>query len=335
MTAYAELAVATCFSFLRGASYPGELVAQAKALGHAAIAVTDRNTLAGVVRAHAEARAWGLRLVIGARLVFAEGRPTSWPIRSTGKASPPNPAAHPGITRKGGKKGDCTLGLDDLMAQAEGLCLALAPPIVLDAGLETTLDRLVAAAPERVWPGRMAYGPADARRLDRLADLAARTGARLLATNDALYHAPGRRPLQDVMSCIREHATLEAAAPVLEANAERHLKPPQEMARLFADHPEAIDETVGWSRAAASASTSCATSTPTNRFRWARPRNNTWRTCAAAPADPTRGVRGQRRVEHGRLRAGAGPGGVRREQGRRHAVHRGAVRRAAGHTGER
>ncbi|HTK35575.1 MAG TPA: error-prone DNA polymerase, partial [Caulobacteraceae bacterium] len=245
MTAYAELAVASCFSFLRGASRPQELVETARALGHTAIAVTDRNTLAGVVRAHAAAKEQGLKLVVGARIAFADDTPDilAYPEDREGYARLTRLLTLGG-TRTGGKKGDCTLSLDDLVAHAEGLCLALVPPGRLDAAFAEALQRLVAAAPDRVWlAARVAYGPADARRLDRLAECAAAAGAKLLATNDVLYHAPDRRPLQDVMSCIRERTTLDAAGRRLEANGERHLKSPAEMARLFRDHPDAIAET--------------------------------------------------------------------------------------------
>ena len=246
---YAELAVSTCFSFLRGASRPGELVETAKALGHTAIAVTDRNTLAGVVRAHAAAKDFGLRLVVGARLAFADGSPEvlAYPEDREGYARLTRLITL-GATREGGRKGDCSLSLDDLIAHAEGLCLAVVADTAAGGGaptrLETTLHRLGAAAPGRVWLAvRRGYGPADARRLDRLAEIAEASGAKLLATNDVLYHAPERRPLQDVMSCIREHVTLAEAGARLEANAERHLKPPEEMARLFQEYPEAIAET--------------------------------------------------------------------------------------------
>jgi error-prone DNA polymerase len=244
---YAELAVASCFSFLRGASKPDELVGQAKALGHTAIAVADRNTLAGVVRAHAAAQAHGLTLVVGARIAFADGTPDvlAYPEDREGYARLTRLLTL-GSTREGGKKGDCTLVLDDLVAHAEGVCLAMVPPDRLDAAFTAALERLVAAAPGRVWlAARTAYGPADARRLDRLAEAAQGAGAKLLATNDVVYHHPARRPLQDVMSCIRERVTLDAAGRRLEANAERHLKSPQEMARLFEAYPEAITETQG------------------------------------------------------------------------------------------
>jgi error-prone DNA polymerase len=242
---YCELAVATCFSFLRGASFPGELVQQAAALGHAAIAVTDRNTLAGVVRAHDEAKRQGLRLVVGARLAFVDGAPEIlvYPEDREGYARLSRLLTQ-GNTGQGVKKGECRLSLDDLLADTERLSLAVVAPERPDAAFGSALKRVAEAAPERTWlAASMGYGPADARRLDRLAQLAAEAGARLLAVNDVLYHAPERRPLQDVMTCIREHTTLAEAGRRLQANAERHLKPPEEMARLFRDYPEAIAET--------------------------------------------------------------------------------------------
>jgi error-prone DNA polymerase len=243
MTAYAELAVATCFSFLRGASFPGEMVQAAKLLGHGAIGVADRNTLAGVVRAHVEAKAQGLKLLVGARIAFADGSPDvlAYPEDREGYARLSRLLTL-GSTREGGKKGDCTLCLDDLIAHSTGVCLIVVPA---EDDPSATLLRLADAAPERVWlAARMGYGPADARRLDRLADMAQATRAKLIAVNDALYHTPERRPLQDVMTCIREHVTLMEAGRLLEANAERHLKSPEEMARLFRDHPQAVAETM-------------------------------------------------------------------------------------------
>ena len=197
------------------------------------------------MRAHTEAKRCNLRLVVGARVAFADGSPDvlAYAQDREGYARLSRLITL-GATREGGRKGDCTLSLDDLVDHAEGLCLAVVGEGPAE-GLRAALERLVAARPGEVWlAARMAYGPADARRLDRLASLAAATGAKLLAVNDVLYHAPERRPLQDVMTCIREHTTLEAAGRTLEANAERHLKPADEMARLFQGHPEAVAETL-------------------------------------------------------------------------------------------
>jgi error-prone DNA polymerase len=252
MSPYAELAVATCFSFLRGASRPHELVAAAHALGHTALAVTDRNTLAGVVRAHAavrqleeEAGSPQLKLLIGARLAFADGTPDilAYAQHREGYARLSRLLTR-GNTGEGVKKGECVLRLEDLLADCEGVLLALAPTERVEAGLGPLLERMAAAAPGRVWAAaRMGYGPADARRLDRLAETTAGAGVPLLATNEVLYHVAGRRPLQDVMTCVREHTTLAAAGRRLQANAERHLKTGEEMARLFVEHPEAVAQT--------------------------------------------------------------------------------------------
>ncbi len=242
---YAELSVATCYSFLRGASHAHELVGTARALGLSAMAVTDRNTLSGVVKAHVAARACGLPLVIGARLVFEDGFPEVL-------AYAPNRAAYGrlsrlithGAMRDDALKGQCRLVFEDLKAHAEGLLLALVPPPRPDAGLLRSLERLVDIAPGRVWlAAAQDYGALDVRRLDQLALQAGQAGVSLLAVNDVVYHDAGRRPLHDVMSCIREHATLAQAGPRLLSNGERRLKSPAEMAALFRDYPDAIRQT--------------------------------------------------------------------------------------------
>src|SRR5690606_17034319 len=109
------------------------------------------------------------------------------------------------------------------------------------------LAALAAHAPGRVWvAGYCTYKGEDRARLNRLSDLARRHGVPMVAVNDVLYHAPERRVLQDAVTCIREHLTLHGAGRRLEQNAERHLKTPAEMARLFREHPEAIAETVAF-----------------------------------------------------------------------------------------
>jgi error-prone DNA polymerase len=255
--AYAELAVTSCFSFLRGASTPEELTARAADLGYVGLAVTDINTLAGVVRPYAvtkrlkaeaaqAGRSFDLRPIVGARLRFLCGAPDvlAYPEDREGYARLSRLLTR-GATGAGVKKGECRLTLNDLLAETQGLSLALAAPDRPDAALTGYLDRLWQAAPDRVWlAAAMTYGPMDARRLDRLADQATTTGAKLLAIGDVLYHVPARRELQDVMTCIRKHVSLEAAGRRLEPNAERHLKAPAEMARLYRDHPEAVAETV-------------------------------------------------------------------------------------------
>src|SRR5262249_29874815 len=246
MSAYAELAITTNFSFLRGASHPEELVECAQQLGLAGIGVADRNSVAGVVRAHTKAKEAGLRIAVGARLVFADGTPDIL-------AYPQDRAGWSRLTRlltlgkRRAEKGDCILGLPDLLDHIEDLNLIVLPP----ARIETTklvavLTRLDKAATRHsVWlAASLLYRGDDHRRLARIAQIAANARVPLIAVNDVLYHVPERRPLQEVVTCIREHVTLTAAGRRLEANAERHLKTPDEMARLFRTVPEAVTQTL-------------------------------------------------------------------------------------------
>ncbi len=310
---FAEFGVATNFSFLRGASHPEELVAQAIALGLSGIGIADRNSLAGVVRAHLflrhnkdnehyKDRMKDFRVVTGARLVFCDGTPDIL-------AYPRDRAAYGRLCRlltKGNiraEKGACLLTIDDLLQWQEGLQLIALPAttfepdeakasrrrfvdidpdpvhppveewhrpvpgnedrdvIDLAAAREPTgplrrvigqdtagmppLERLVAACRGRLWVGAaMTYGRTVRADLVKRRDLAKRLGLKLIATNDVVMHDPARRELGDVLTCIRHTTTLEAAGRKLSANAERHLKPPAEMRRLFAEAPDAVVETL-------------------------------------------------------------------------------------------
>ncbi|HYF22075.1 MAG TPA: error-prone DNA polymerase, partial [Caulobacteraceae bacterium] len=243
---YAELAAQSCFSFLRGASFPEELVEAAQLLGLEAVAVTDRNTLAGVVRAHAKAKKLGFRLVIGVRLAFSDGTPDvlAYPEDRAGYARLCRLLTH-GNTKPHVVKGECDLTLSDLETWAEGLLLTVVAPEQPDDALTPVLDRLAAVAPGRVWLAvQMRRGPADLRRLLALKGLAESAGTPLLAVGDVLHHTPERKPLQDVMTCIREHVTIREAGRRLEVNAERSLKSSAEIAALFREAPEAVAETM-------------------------------------------------------------------------------------------
>ena len=246
MTRYAELVAASNFSFLQGASHPGELVRGAEALGIEAVGVCDRNTLAGVVRAWSEARrrreAGGtIRALTGCRLQFTD---QSFEL----VVYPSDREAYGRLTRlltlgqRRARKGSCDLELDDFLQHAQGqLCLVL-PPERLDERFEIELKRLAGALSGEVWlAAARRYGARDLARLSRLAALAQASGAPMVATNDVLYHGPERRPLQDVLTCIREGCTIHEAGLRLAANAERHLKGPAEMARLFARFPGAVE----------------------------------------------------------------------------------------------
>ncbi|MEQ8967893.1 MAG: error-prone DNA polymerase [Azospirillaceae bacterium] len=371
MTGYVELQVATNFSFLEGGSHAEELAVTAAALGHRAIAVTDRNSLAGAVRMHLACRDAGIRAVIGARLDLADGSPSLL-------AFPRDRAAYGRLSRlitlgrRRAPKGECHLTRDDVVDHAEDwILIALPPGTEPDPGMagsarqslshgeregpvagghgrvrgdrrqndapksvtphpdplpqgEGTREadsarqslshgeregpvaeghgrvrgdrrqndapksvtphpdplpegegtRMAGSAPSRAphdpdpWAGfeaalaelcdRLAeragvalylaaahgYRGDDARRIALLADMARRLGTPMVATNAVRQHAPDRRPLADVLTCIARHTTIDAAGWALEANAERHLKAPAEMARLFRDHPEALARTV-------------------------------------------------------------------------------------------
>jgi error-prone DNA polymerase len=236
---YAELEVATNFSFLRGGSHAEELVATARALGLDAIAITDRNTLAGVVRAHLAAKEAGIRLVVGARLDLQDAPDLlAYP---TGRAAYGRLCRLLTLGQRRAKKGDCTLYLEDVADHAEGLIFIALPPDALDA-FEPELIRLKETLPASLYlAARHLYRGDDRARIEALAQLAARATTPLVATNAMLYHAPHRRPLQDVLTCIREKCTIDTAGFRLEANAERYVKRPGEMARLFAGHENALE----------------------------------------------------------------------------------------------
>jgi len=240
---YAELAVTTNFSFLRGGSHPKEFVKQAQALGLTAVGIADRNSLAGVVRGHTQAEDIGYRMLVGTRLVFSDGTPDIL-VYPTDRPAYGRLCRLLTVGNKRAEKGDCILVIDDLIEFVEGLLLIVMPPRPNVALASPTLKRLRAATPGNLWlAASIAYRGDDTRHLKRIAELCAEHKVPAIAVGDALYHVPERRALQDVLTCIREHTTLDAAGPRLEANAERHLKSPAEMTRLFRRMPEAIAQT--------------------------------------------------------------------------------------------
>ncbi len=247
MTAYAELAVTTNFSFLRGASHPQEMVARADELGLAAIGIADRNSFAGVVRAFGEwKKGKAVKLLVGTRLATVDGFEIL--------AYPTDRAAYGRLCRlltqgnvkiKKGQKGECRLTFEDVLSASEGQMLIALPPAMLSSAFTERLAVLARAAPERSFlAGVHGYRGDEPRRLGLLDELGQRAGTPLVAVNDVLYHVPERRPLADVLTCIREKCTIAEAGFRLAVNAERHLKPPGEMARLFAHFPAAVARTV-------------------------------------------------------------------------------------------
>jgi len=251
---YAELQVTTNYSFLRGGSHPGELALQAIALGHGAIGIADRNTLAGVVRAYAAIKEHyeefpdipageRCRLLVGARLESRDGYSLL--------AYPTDLDAYKRLSRlltvgnRRAAKGSCDFGFDDLAAHADGLLAIVLPPRRPDdPAFRDRLRTLAGLFGDRCYlAGTALFRGTDQRRLALLDNLAAETGAGLVATNDVHYHVPERRALQDVVTAIRLGCTVDALGFRRFASAERHLKDPTEMARLFRRHPRAIERT--------------------------------------------------------------------------------------------
>ncbi|MFO0019488.1 MAG: PHP domain-containing protein, partial [Alphaproteobacteria bacterium] len=249
MSRYAELAAASNFSFLRAASHPEELVTTAAALGLEALGIADRNSVAGVVRAWGAGRRAGgsLKVLAGARLVFADGTPDLI-------CYPSDRAAWGRLTRlltlgkRRAPKGGCDLTLGDFLDHAEGQLGVVLPPAPGEAGGADFPRRLQALAAARrgwLWLGGVRrYGSRDLQELARLEALGAADGTPLVAVGEVLYHDARRRPLQDVLTCIREGCTIHEAGLRLEANAERRLKSPAEMARLFARFPGAVERSL-------------------------------------------------------------------------------------------
>ena len=237
---YVELHVTSNYSFLRGASHTEELLLQAQALGMDTLGLTDRASFAGIARAHHRAGELGMRLVIGCRIDLAEGDallayPTdraAWGrlcrLLSLGKA------------RAG--KGGCDLSRADFLAAAESV-LAILLPGKTDA-VPAQLGALREALGERLHLALTPYRrPGEAVRLARLDAIARDAGVATIATGDVLYHAPARRILQDVLTCIREGCTIDEAGFRRERSADRHLKSAAEMGRLLARHPDALART--------------------------------------------------------------------------------------------
>ncbi len=249
IVAYAELAVTSNFSFLRGASHPDELVAAAKARDLCAVGIADRNTLAGVVRAHSAARQMGMRLLVGTRLVLRDGfEMACYPcdLEAYGRLSQL-------LTRGNGRapKGECYLDWEDLSTAATGQVFIALPPDHVEPGeveehrFAAGLARLARLAPGACYIGlSLLYRGADRCRLMAIEALAERLAVPTVVTNDVHYHDADRRSLQDVLTAIRLGTTVAEAGRSLFANAERHMKTGAEMARLFAGRQEAVARTL-------------------------------------------------------------------------------------------
>jgi error-prone DNA polymerase len=212
-----------------------------------AIAITDRNTLAGIVRAHAAARIHSVRLIVGCRLELLDGSPLlAFPtdLPAYGRLSA---LLSEGNMRT--EKGSCHLYKADIYKQVEGIKFVAIPPDSLNASFEfdtsfhTNLQEYRQRLGKNLYlVANRSYLSNDAKRMFRLAALAEQLEIPLIATNDVHYHIPTRRELQDILTCIREKCTIQKAGFRLHQNAERYLKPVEEMQRLFAQYPKAIEQ---------------------------------------------------------------------------------------------
>src|SRR4051794_10359461 len=238
---FVELGVSSPFSFLRGASDAIELVQTALLLGFDAIGIADRNTLAGVVRMHSACDVAGLKPLIGCRLDLTDAPSLlAYPVDREGYGRLSRLLS---LGKMRAEKGECELSLQDVAEHQEGIAFVAWPEEDVGA-FEAELPRLRNALTSlRHVAASWLYRGNEAARIERLDRLATRHGCTILATNDVHYHAPERRPLQAVVTCIREKVTIATAGYLLNPNAERHLKRPEEMMRLFARWPHAISAT--------------------------------------------------------------------------------------------
>jgi error-prone DNA polymerase len=245
---YTELQVTTNFSFLKGASYAHELIEQAAALGYDRIAITDHNTLAGIVRAHMAAKEAGIKIIVGCRLDLLDGVSLL--------AYPTNKAAYSRLCNLlttgnlRAEKGKCFLYKKDVYEYSEGIKFIAIPPDKLnrefdfDSSFKTNLKEYREALGNNLYlAATRRYHGDDQKQLFRLSELSNEFDVPLIATNDVHYHHPFRRQLQDILTCTREKCTIYNAGYKLYPNAERHLKPQEEMFRLFRHYPDAIKRT--------------------------------------------------------------------------------------------
>lgn len=243
--AYAELQVTSNFSFLRGASHPEELAKQAAALGYSAIAITDRNSFAGIVRGHTAAKKHGIRLIPACRLDLRDGPSLL--------AYPTDREAYGQLSRlltvgnRRAEKGQCHLDKADVYKYSRSMKFVVVPPDRLTPTFELDEFYRKHVAEYRKILGEDVYLGAtrtylgnDAKIFFRLHQLCKQLDMPMVALGDVYYHEPYRRELQDVLTCIREKCTIHTAGFRLHSNAERYLKPLDEIERLFRQYPDAL-----------------------------------------------------------------------------------------------
>jgi error-prone DNA polymerase len=246
--AYTELQVTSNFSFLRGASHPEELAEQAGLYGYSAFAITDRNTFAGIVRAHTALKGKDVRLIPACRLDLLNG--PSLLAYPTDQEAYSRLSGLLTIGNLRAEKGECHLYKEDVYAHRKGMKFIAVPPQALNAAFEFEASFHIdlreyreALGSELYLAASRSYMGDDQKRMFRLSQLSSQMDVPLVATNDVHYHHSERRELQDILTCVREKCTIHTAGFRLHQNAERHLKPIDEMLRLFRQYPDAIERT--------------------------------------------------------------------------------------------
>jgi len=246
---YVELQVTTNFSFLRGASHAEELIEQAYEFGYDRIAITDRNTLSGIVRGHAAAKARGMSIIPACRLDLLDG--PSLLAYPKDKDAYARLSALLTVGNLRAEKGKCFLYKSDLYDYLEGIIFVVLPPEKLNRRFDFGEGFKDALTEYRKFIGTSLYLAAscyylgnDQKRIHRIARLGAELDIPIVATNDVHYHHPDKRELQDILTCVREKCVIHNAGYLLHQNAERHLKPMTEIERLFRQYPEALENSV-------------------------------------------------------------------------------------------
>ena len=240
--AYVELQCASYFSFLQACSSPDDLFARAKALGMEALAICDRNTLAGMVRAHVAAEDHGVRLIIGCRLDLMDGM--SLLVYPTGRGGYANLCRLLSLGKMRAGKGKCDIEWSDVEDFSEGL-LAIFLPDEADGLCAIRLRKFKALFTDRGYMAlSLRHRQNDHLRIHDLSNLAVKYGVPTVVTNDILYHVQERAFLHDVITCIRQNCKVDDMGDLRTRYADRFLKSPEEMHRLFPDYLEAMRRTV-------------------------------------------------------------------------------------------
>jgi error-prone DNA polymerase len=247
---YAELQVTSNFSFLRGGSHPEELADCAAELGYTHLAITDRNSVAGVVRAYLAIKNKDIKFIPACRLDLLNG--TSLLAYPTDIKAWSRMCSLLTLGNLRTEKGKCELYKEDVYAHVEGIKFVVIPPVALNSKFDYPEDFKQDVAEYKVRFGKELYIAAshqymgdDAKRFYRLLQF----GVPLLATGNIYYHTHERRQLQDIETCVREKCTIYNAGFKLHGNAERYLKPLDEVQRLYRKYPEAIKNTQALAKA--------------------------------------------------------------------------------------